>query len=59
MRDFFADINWDRWSETLWTHGLRVLSTRSTNCGDAGLALGQAWVAAHHLAISPEAAACA
>ncbi|MCH7718609.1 MAG: hypothetical protein IIB21_03990, partial [Chloroflexi bacterium] len=25
MRDFFADINWDRWSETLWTHGLRVL----------------------------------
>ena len=25
MRDFFADINWDRWSETLWTHGLRIL----------------------------------
>ena len=25
MRDFFADINWDRWLETLWTHGLRVL----------------------------------
>ncbi len=25
MRDFFADINWERWSETLWTHGLRVL----------------------------------
>lgn len=25
MRDFFADINWERWSETLWTHGLRIL----------------------------------
>ncbi len=25
MRDFFADINWDRWSETLWTHGLRII----------------------------------
>ena len=27
MRDFFADINWERWSETLWTHGLRILVT--------------------------------
>jgi small-conductance mechanosensitive channel len=25
MRDFFADIDWDRWSETIWTHGLRVI----------------------------------
>ena len=25
MRDFFTDINWDRWSETLWTHGLRII----------------------------------
>ncbi len=25
MRDFFADIDWDRWSETLWTHGLRII----------------------------------
>ncbi len=25
MRDFFSDIDWDRWSETLWTHGLRVI----------------------------------
>jgi small conductance mechanosensitive channel len=25
MRDFFADINWDRWSETIWTHGLRII----------------------------------
>ena len=43
----------------LVSHGLRVLGTRSTHCGDAGLALGQAWVAAHQLAISPEVAACA
>jgi small conductance mechanosensitive channel len=25
VRDFFADINWDRWSETLWTHGIRII----------------------------------
>ena len=25
MRDFFADINWDRWSELFWTHGLRII----------------------------------
>ena len=25
MRDFFADIDWSRWSETLWTSGARVL----------------------------------
>jgi small-conductance mechanosensitive channel len=25
MRYFFADINWDRWSETIWTHGLRII----------------------------------
>jgi small conductance mechanosensitive channel len=25
MRDFFADIDWDRWSETIWTHGLRII----------------------------------
>jgi small conductance mechanosensitive channel len=25
MRDFFANIDWDRWSETLWTHGLRII----------------------------------
>jgi small conductance mechanosensitive channel len=25
MRNFFADIDWDRWSETIWTHGLRVI----------------------------------
>jgi small-conductance mechanosensitive channel len=25
MQYFFADINWDRWSETIWTHGLRII----------------------------------
>ncbi len=25
MDDFFTDINWDRWSETAWTHGVRIL----------------------------------
>jgi hydrogenase maturation protein HypF len=29
--------------------GLRVLRARTVSCGDAGLALGQAWVAADHL----------
>jgi small-conductance mechanosensitive channel len=25
MQYLFADINWDRWSETIWTHGLRII----------------------------------
>ena len=25
MKDFFANIDWDRWSETIWTHGLRII----------------------------------
>lgn len=56
---FFNAVLTEHVVRRLVSHGLRVLSTRSTNCGDAGLALGQAWVAAHQLAISPEAAACA
>ncbi|HSI49678.1 MAG TPA: carbamoyltransferase HypF [Ideonella sp.] len=43
----------------LASHGLRVLRTRSTQCGDAGLALGQAWVAAHQLATLTETSSCA
>ena len=25
MRDFFADIDWERWSETIWTSGARII----------------------------------
>jgi len=56
---FFNAVLTEHVVRRLVSHGLRVLGTRSTNCGDAGLALGQAWVAAHQLVISPEAAACA
>jgi hydrogenase maturation protein HypF len=34
----------------LHARGLRVLQANKYSCGDAGLALGQAWVAAHQLA---------
>jgi hydrogenase maturation protein HypF len=34
----------------LTARGLRVLQANQHSCGDAGLALGQAWVAAHQLA---------
>ena len=34
----------------LRAHGLRVLQAQKHSCGDAGLALGQAWVAAQQLA---------
>jgi small conductance mechanosensitive channel len=27
MRDFFADIDWSGWSETIWTTGVRVILT--------------------------------
>ncbi|MDQ3061132.1 MAG: carbamoyltransferase HypF, partial [Pseudomonadota bacterium] len=33
----------------LESHGLRVLRPQTTNCGDAGLALGQAWVVAQQI----------
>lgn len=35
---------------SLGTAGLRVLRPQKVNCGDAGLALGQAWVVAHNIA---------
>ena len=47
---FFNAVLTSRLVGRLVSQGLRVLLPRSTNCGDAGLALGQAWVAAHQLA---------
>jgi hydrogenase maturation protein HypF len=43
---FFNRILKDAIVAQLETEGLNVLQTRSLSCGDAGLALGQAWVAA-------------
>ena len=31
MRDFFADIDWSRWSETFWTAGARVIVVVAVN----------------------------
>lgn len=61
---FFNAVLTEQVVRRLVSHGLRVLSPKSTNCGDAGLALGQAWVAARQLAApqpSPlnESAVCA
>ncbi|HEY8906606.1 MAG TPA: hypothetical protein VIM63_11275, partial [Rhodoferax sp.] len=43
---FFNRILKDAVASQLEQAGLNVLQTRSLSCGDAGLALGQAWVAA-------------
>ncbi|MBO9642197.1 MAG: carbamoyltransferase HypF [Pseudacidovorax sp.] len=56
---FFNAVLTTQLGARLASHGLRVLAPRSTNCGDAGLALGQAWVAAQQLATLTEAAPCA
>ena len=42
---FFNRILKDAMVSQLEQAGLNVLQTRSLSCGDAGLALGQAWVA--------------
>ena len=46
---FFNRILTDSTISQLEQAGLNVLQTRSLSCGDAGLALGQAWVAKHVL----------
>jgi hydrogenase maturation protein HypF len=47
-----------RVTQGLRDRGLAVASPEAVSCGDAGLALGQAWIAAHALAAS-EASRCA
>lgn len=44
---FFNRILTQRLVSQLAREGLNVLQTQHLSCGDAGLALGQAWVAAH------------
>ncbi len=47
---FFNRVLTQRIVAQLESAGLNVLQTKSLSCGDAGLALGQAWVAAHLMA---------
>ncbi|OJX34107.1 MAG: hydrogenase maturation protein HypF [Burkholderiales bacterium 68-12] len=62
---FFNRILAERCVAGLQAQGLRVHAAQALSCGDAGLALGQAWVAAQQLAQaqqsmdSEETAACA
>ncbi len=61
---FFNAVLRQHLAPRLELHGLRTLLPHSTGCGDAGLALGQAWVAAHRLRVLPslshtESATCA
>jgi hydrogenase maturation protein HypF len=46
---FFNAVLRQRVTQALHTAGLEVLLAHAMNCGDAGLALGQAWVAANRL----------
>jgi hydrogenase maturation protein HypF len=53
---FFNRLLWQRLEAALQAAGLQVLRPGAAGCGDAGLALGQAWVAAwtlHH-GVAPE-----
>jgi hydrogenase maturation protein HypF len=56
---FFNAVLTEHVVKRLVQHGLRVLAPRSTHCGDAGLALGQAWVAARQRVTLAETAPCA
>ncbi|HZX88070.1 MAG TPA: hypothetical protein VFF19_31135, partial [Reyranella sp.] len=46
---FFNRVLRERVTESLQGAGLRVHLPRTKGCGDAGLALGQAWVAARQI----------
>jgi hydrogenase maturation protein HypF len=46
---FFNDVLTERVTRHLQARALRVLRPQRHSCGDAGLALGQAWVAARQL----------
>ncbi|GAP38827.1 Kae1-like domain-containing protein [Piscinibacter sakaiensis] len=50
---FFNRLLGERVAHRLREAGLRVLRPQQVGCGDAGLALGQAWAAAQALAASP------
>jgi hydrogenase maturation protein HypF len=50
---FFNRILTQRIVSQLASAGLNVLQTRSLSCGDAGLALGQAWVVARDSVFGP------
>ena len=52
---FFNRILAQRIVSRLEAAGLNVLQTKSLSCGDAGLALGQAWVAARTITTSASA----
>lgn len=58
---FFNQLLTGRVVAALRGAGLRALLPQDVNCGDAGLALGQAWVAAQRMAagLPTETAACA
>ena len=51
---FFNRILKQRIVSQLETAGLNVLQAKKLSCGDAGLALGQAWVAARTMATAPQ-----
>ena len=52
---FFNRLLSQRLTERLTAAGLRVHRPRGVSCGDAGLALGQAWVAVQQLRTRPAA----
>ncbi|MBI2746298.1 Kae1-like domain-containing protein [Hydrogenophaga sp.] len=51
---FFNRVLRERLTQRLQATGLRVHRPLDKGCGDAGLALGQAWVAAQQMATTPQ-----